>query len=432
MSSIKITALEAENVKRIRAVTMEPSPNGLTVIGGNNNQGKTSILDTIAWALGGDLYKPSKPERDGSTIPPRIKVTLSNGLIVERSGKNSALKVIDPNGQKRGQQLLNSFVEKLALNLPKFLEQSSKEKAATLLKVIGVGDQLHALEREENELYNKRHTIGQIADQKRKFALEMPHYPDAPVEPISAYELIQRQQAILAQNGENQRKRMLADELERRCQQKAEKIDHMESELRILHEEYRLAMEDLATAKKTAAELHDESTAQIEQDLENIEAINVKVRANADRERAEQDASQYALQYDDLSRQIADVRQEKIDLLAGATLPLEGLSVENGELTYKGKMWDGMSGSDQLKVATAIVRSLNPDCGFVLLDKMEQMDLQTMQDFGKWLEEQNLQAIATRVSTGSECTIIIEDGHVAGDVLPEIPAANSNWKAGVF
>ena len=126
------------------------------------------------------------------------------------------------------------------------------------------------------------------------------------------------------------------------------------------------------------------------------------------------------------------MRQEKLDLLAGATLPLEGLSVENGELTYNGKMWDGMSGSDQLKVATAIVRSLNPDCGFVLLDKMEQMDLQTMQDFGKWLEEQNLQAIATRVSTGSECTIIIEDGHVAGDVLPEIPAANSNWKAGVF
>ena len=55
-----------------------------------------------------------------------------------------------------------------------------------------------------------------------------------------------------------------------------------------------------------------------------------------------------------------------------------------------------------------------------------------MQTFGQWLETQNLQAIATRVSTGSECTIIIEDGHVAGEVLPEIPAANSGWKAGVF
>ena len=121
-----------------------------------------------------------------------------------------------------------------------------------------------------------------------------------------------------------------------------------------------------------------------------------------------------------------------VSVLAGAVLPLEGLSVEDGELTYHGKKWDGMSGSDQLKVATAIVRALNPECGFVLLDKLEQMDLQTMQTFGQWLETQNLQAIATRVSTGSECTIIIEDGHVAGEVLPEIPAANSGWKAGVF
>ena len=146
MCAVKIAALEAENVKRIRAVSLEPSPTGLTVIGGNNNQGKTSILDTIAWALGGDRYRPSNPARDGSTIPPRIKITLSNGLIVERAGKNSALKVTDPNGQKRGQQLLNSFVEELALNLPKFMEQSSKDKANTLLQVIGVGDQLHALE----------------------------------------------------------------------------------------------------------------------------------------------------------------------------------------------------------------------------------------------------------------------------------------------
>lgn len=432
MSAVKITALEAENVKRIRAVALEPSPTGLTVIGGNNNQGKTSILDTIAWTLGGDRYKPSNPMRDGSTIPPRIKITLSNGLIVERAGKNSALKVTDPNGQKRGQQLLNSFVEELALNLPKFMEQSSREKAETLLQVIGVGDQLHALELQETELYNRRHAIGQIADQKKKFALEMPYYPDAPAAPVSAYELIQRQQAILAHNGENQRKRQQLSQLEFQCSNTRQRIESLQNELLSLQEQYNNICEDLGAARKSAAELQDESTAQIEQDLENIEAINVKVRANSDRERAEQDAEQYGRQYDDLTGQLESVRKAKIDLLAGAALPLEGLSVEGGELTYLGKKWDGMSGSDQLKVATAIVRALNPECGFVLLDKLEQMDMQTMQAFGQWLETQNLQAIATRVSTGSECTIIIEDGHVAGEPLPEIPAVNSGWKAGVF
>lgn len=43
--SVKIAALEAENVKRIKAVALTPSPTGLTIVGGNNNQGKTSVLD---------------------------------------------------------------------------------------------------------------------------------------------------------------------------------------------------------------------------------------------------------------------------------------------------------------------------------------------------------------------------------------------------
>lgn len=431
MESVKINTLELENVKRIRAVAMEPSPAGLTVIGGDNNQGKTSVLDTIAWALGGDRYKPTNATRDGSAIPPRIKITLSNGLIVERSGKNSALKVTDPNGRKSGQQLLNSFIEELALNLPKFMESPDREKANTLLQIIGVGDQLRELERKETEVYNRRRVVGQEADRKKKFALEMPFYPDAPDEPVSALELIQRQQQILAINGENQRKRQMVEQLTYQRNRMAAEIDSLEDKLKHLHEEYSSCCEDLEIACKCAEDLHDESTAQIEADLENIEAINIKVRANSDRERAEQEAQRYRQQYDDLTGELEETRQAKVDLLKGAKLPLPGLGVEEGCLTYKGKRWDGMSGSDQLKVATAIVRALNPQCGFVLVDKLEQMDLKTLQEFGAWLQSENLQCIATRVSRGSECTIIIEDGQIAGQALPELPKFN-NWKAGVF
>ena len=66
-------------------------------------------------------------------------------------------------------------------------------------------------------------------------------------------------------------------------------------------------------------------------------------------------------------------------------------------MTYKGQKWDNMSGSEQLKVATAIVRKLNPNCGFVLIDKLEQMDVNTLKEFGQWIENEGLQAIATRV-----------------------------------
>lgn len=213
MESIKINKLEIENVKRIKAVKIEPSRDGLTIVGGNNNQGKTSVLDSIAWALGGEKYRPSQAVREGSVIPPNLKVVMSNGLVVERKGKNSSLKVTDPDGNKSGQQLLNEFVEQLAIDLPKFMESSGKEKAQTLLKIIGVGDRLAELEKEEKELFSRRRTIGQIADQKKKFADEQTYYPDAPDDLVSPSELIRKQQEILARNGENQRKRDRLNEI---------------------------------------------------------------------------------------------------------------------------------------------------------------------------------------------------------------------------
>lgn len=422
--SMKINKLEIENVKRVKAVKIEPTANGLTIIGGKNNQGKTSVLDAIAWALGGDRYRPSQAQREGSVIPPNLHIVMNNGLIVERRGKNSDLKVTDPNGKKAGQQLLNEFVEQLALDLPKFMEATSREKAQTLLQIIGVGPRLADLERQEKELYNERTYIGRTADQKEKYAKEQPYYPDVPSVPVSASELIRQQQEILAQNGENQRKRERRHQLEQEYQSVTEQIQTL------LAKQGQLEA-DLKIARETSEGLMDRSTAELGENISNIEEINRKVRANLDKDKAEEDAKGYREQYKRLTAQIEEIRSQKADLLKEADLPLPGLGVEDGELVYHGQKWDNMSGSEQLKVSTAIVRRLNPECGFVLLDKLEQMDLDTLHEFGQWLEQEGLQAIATRVSTGGECSLIIEDGYVAGQ---EHPAAEEKkeWKAGVF
>lgn len=405
---VKINELLIENVKRVKAVQFEPSADGLTIIGGRNGQGKTSVLDAIAWALGGNNYKPSVPERDGALVPPNLHIELSNGLIVERKGKNSTLKVTDPNGNKSGQQLLNEFVSTLALDLPKFINGSDKDKADSLLKILGIGDVLAQLDTKENQLYAQRTEVGRIADRKKKAADEMPMYPNVPKEPVSATELIKEQQEILARNGENERKR-----------QDAARYEQMLAEAQIAFDEAKAALQkaeqDCLTARKSAEDLHDESTAELEKNLAEIEALNIKIRANSTKEAAEVEANNLQQEYDGLTEQIESVREERNKLLDSAELPLPGLSVKDGKLIYNNMPWDGMSGSDQLKVATAIVRKLNPQCGFVLMDKLEQMDLETLQEFGSWLKQEGLQVIATRVSTGNECSIIIEDGMVKGD-----------------
>lgn len=437
--SVKITALEAENVKRIKAVALTPSPTGLTLVGGNNNQGKTSVLDALAWALGGDRFRPDAAQRDGAIAPAHLKVTLSNGVVVERKGKNASLTVTDPTGRRSGQQLLNAFVEPLALDLPRFMDASDKEKADILLRIIGIGAELHTRDLEIKGLYDKRTFTGQLAAQKKHFAEELVSYPEAPDEPVSASELIRQQQDILARNGENQRLRAQYAELEQQVQQCVDELKRTRERIATLQQladeldaKHTKLFNQRETARKTVSQLQDESTAELEVSIRDIEETNRKVRANLEKSRAEDEAAQYASEYDRLTESIQQKRADRMALLNGADLPLPGLSVEDGVLTYKGKHWRDMSGSDQLRVAAAIVRRLNPDCGFVLLDKLEQMDMTTLQEFSAWLEAEGLQAIATRVSTGSECQIIIEDGMVKDAVPPEEKPQPRSWTKGAF
>lgn len=422
---VKINRLEIENVKRVQAVQIEPSATGLTVVGGRNSQGKTSVLDAIIWALGGNKYKPSDHKRDGSMADPRIRIELDNGLVVAREGKNATLKVIDQNGNKAGQALLDELIGQLALDLPKFLQATSQAKAETLLQIIGVGAQLAALDQEADRLYNERHAIGQVHTRKQKHAEDLPFEQGVPQTEISASELIQQQQAILARNGEKQQLRLKRDQLSRQVQSLSADVESLRAKLQESEGRLLSAQEQYAAASRTAESLVDESTAELEASLAKIDDTNRRVRINAEKFRAEQEAAELNEQVEALTAKLESVRAQRTQLLHDAQLPLPGLSVDCGELTYQGKRWDCMSGSDQLRVAVAIVRQVRPACKFVLLDKLEQMDVQTMIEFGQWLESEGLQAIATRVSTGNECSIIIEDGLIVGalptTIAPSIP-----------
>ena len=418
--SVNITSLEMSDVKRIKAVRLEPSEKGLTIIGGKNANGKTSILDGIVYALGGEKYRPKNFNREGSAVPGKIRLELSNGLIVERSGKNASLKVTDPSGQKAGQKLLNEFIEPLALNLPKFLNASDKEKGETLLQIIGVGEELAKLDKDEQMLYSERTLIGRDADKKSKLAEALEYYPDAPEELVSASDLIKQQQDILAKNGRNEEFRQKADRLREKEELAKErwldaksKLEGMMKRCEELEAEYNEIGQEREAAYAAAESLIDEDTTEIEESIANIEEVNRRIRANLTKANAVDEAEQLRNEYDKMTGKIEEIRSARKSLLDKADLPLEGLSVSEGALVYNGQQWSDMSGSEQLIVATALVRKLNPECGFVLMDKLEQMDLDTLKEFGTWLEAEGLQVIATRVSTGDECSIIIEDGAVA-------------------
>lgn len=432
--SVKIASLELENVKRIHAVELEPAQDGLTVIGGKNAQGKTSVLDAIAWALGGDKMKPADPNRKGGATPARLRVELSNGIVVERKGKNGSLHVTDTTGKKAGQQLLNDFISQLALNIPRFMNGSDADKATALLQTLGIDAELAKIDGSIRATFQDRQLVGRDAKAKRAHAEKLPHHDDAPTEPVSAAALIQEQQAILARNGEKLKAKQDAEDTAKKAEfarsnayaatsrvaDLEQQLTEARAELARRTKEAEEAEEKAKVLAQTTAELVLESTEEIESSIANIETINNKVRDNQAKAEADAEALHVEQEYDGLTQKLEDLRAKRRGLLDGAPLPLPELSIDDeGALTYKDHTWGDMSGAEQLVVATAIVRATKPECGFVLVDKLEQFDTDELKKFGEWAKGEGLQIIGTRVATDDSCTVVIVDGRIEGQDLAE-------------
>jgi predicted ATP-dependent endonuclease of OLD family len=410
---IRIHGLEVENFKRISIVRLQPSAAGLTVIGGRNGQGKTSILDAIAAALGGSKKTPTNLRRDGGMADPRVRLELDNGLVIERKGKNFDLHIKAKDGTKGGQKTLDNIIGEFSIDVPKFMAMKSAEKGEHLLQLLGIGDQLKALDKEEQAAYNEREIIGRQARQKDAAAKELPEYPDAPDELLTVDSLMESNRALMRRNAERSTLRQTVATL-------LDSIKTHESRVASAKLALEQAENDLAAVKSKLAIAQskpitpDESDAEIKAELANIEATNAKVRANLDKMKAKDDAKAAYAEYEKFTVKIEDVRKRRSSLLDSAAMPLPGLTVEKGELLYNGKAWDCMATSEQIKVAIAIDHALKPSCAFVLLDRLEAFDLDMLREIDAWLAELGMQGIATRVSTGKECSVIIEDGRIEG------------------
>lgn len=426
MEKVKVISLEIENVKRVQAVQIVPTATGLTVIGGKNRQGKSSVLDAICSALGGAKFNPSNAIRDGEKRG-TVTVQLSNGITAKRifTPGGSRLEIAG-NSDKSGQALLDSFISVFALDLSKFLQASDKDKATTLLQIIGVD--LQPYEEKEQKLFQERENIGRLKRKAQGHAESLPYDEEAGNELHTTESLMNELQDVVSHNAQNREIRRNAEQAKQNVSAKEQevesakaRVDDLKARLKEAEQTLEQKSDELAElqirvkgAEDKTLDLEDKDESDIRKKLSDIESLNNRIRQNLEREKAFAEVEGYGSEYTSLTGQIEQVRSERKALLEGADMPLDGLSVEGGVLTYQGKAWDCMSHAEQLIAATAICQKTNPDMGFVLVDKLEAMDTDTLEEYRAWLESEGLQAITTRVSTGGECSLIIEDGQIAG------------------
>lgn len=484
---MKVKHFTMQNVKGVNLFDYEFPLSGATVLGGKNNQGKTSVLNGMQYTVGGETYRPSNYHKDDTTEESLLRMVFSNGIVAQRIGDSADLKVYDENGKVARQKLLDQFITKFALDLPKFLNGSDKDRADILLKALHLEDEVNRLDDEIASEYEDRTIIGRIRDQKKKAGKEMPFHEGVPETEISPSDILARMQEVNVRNAKIEAAKQeldkhnsdlvrlietgekieaaiskvdgetksLCDKVDEDCKAKVASIEEQIRKLQesiqaanafaVSHKEQIVksaetnkdalsrqkmendkAVEELSD-KIAAAETQDftlEDTTTFQRELDAVEDTNIKVRENIARAKVLKEADEQALKYDEKTAVIEDLRKQKDALLQGAGLPYPGLSVENKVVTLNGKAWDCMSESMKIRVGCAIVMRINPSCKFMFVDKLEQLDSDSLAELDQFAKDHDIQIIGTRVTTDpDDCTIIIKNGYIEGmeNHMAEIP-----------
>lgn len=484
---MKVKHFTMQNVKAVNLFDYEFPISGVTTIGGRNNQGKTSVLNGMQYTIGGESYRPTNYHKDDASEEAMLSMEFTNGIVAQRIGNSADLKVYDPTGKLSRQKLLDQFITKFAIDLPKFLNGTDKERASILLKALHLEDKVEKLDEAIDSEYEERTVIGRIRDQKKKAGMEMPYHADVSESELSPSDILARMQAVNIRNAKIQAAKEELDkhtltlasmveagekmaatiakmdgETEDLCTKVASdcanKIQGIREQIAMLEKsidealqfaethkaqirksaeenkaaiekrksENDKAIEELAE-KITQAEAQDfslEDTSAFQRELDAVEETNIKVRENIARDKVLKEADEQSRKYDEKTTVIEDLRKQKDALLQGAGLPYPGLSVENKVVTLNGKAWDCMSESMKIRVGCAIVMRINPSCKFMFVDKLEQLDQESMKELDQFAKDHDIQIIGTRVTTNpDDCTLIIKNGYIEGmeNHMAEIP-----------
>ena len=226
---MKIISLKAENIKRLKAVEITPDPDGnLVIVSGRNNQGKTSVLDSIMYALAGTRAIPDMPIREGESGA-EVSLDLGDFTVTRNwtSNEKSYLKVVSGDGAvyTSPQKMLDDLVGRLSFDPLEFSRKDAKAQRATLIELADIDIDLDANAASRGKAFTERRDIGRDmkAAEARLGVMTAPS-ADIPIDEISISEVAGRLSAANESNAN--RDRMVADGI-----RIAEKVKSVKAEL---------------------------------------------------------------------------------------------------------------------------------------------------------------------------------------------------------
>lgn len=412
---LKIIELKAENIKKLKAVSIKPDDNTI-IISGKNGQGKSSVLDAIWYALGGsDASKGTvKPIRDGET---KAFVTLDLGdLVVTRkwtANDISYLTVENKDGAvfKSPQAMLDKMIGNLSFDPLAFTNMTSKAQKDTLIGLIDLGFDLDKWEEKRNKIYDDRTDNNRKIKDLKGMLSTMPKI-DAPDEEISVsaiYQEVKKAKELL--EGNNVKRRMLG-EIQDIYMATEREIEVLTRELTDRKEKLKETMKEHAEMKRIVETLVDPDISSIEARLSGAEEINRAVGKAMERRKAIAKLETMEKTSLDLSAGIDMLDKQKTEALQAATFPIVGLGFDEFGVTYNGIPFSQCSAAERLKVSLAMGMALNPKVQILRVTDGSLLDHESMAAIKAMVKEKDYQIWIERIEEGPGAGIYIEDGEI--------------------
>jgi hypothetical protein len=418
---MRIVRFEAQNFKRLRAVSIAPD-GSIVRISGRNRQGKSSTLDGIAALLGGERLCPREPIRRGETEA-LLRAEMDEDLVVERRFRvaadgavTSTLKLTRKDGfnVKKPQATLDALVGKIAFDPLAFLRYEPKKQAETIREIAGVD--LSPFDARRQAAYDRRTEVNrELAAAKARLAtLPAVEAPDAEV---SAADLLDEQNRRAAALAANDQARARLRKLGGDFNAAAAEVERLEAALATA----RSRLEDLRTTGKAAkAEveaLTDPDMTEIPGKLREIEATNRTVRAKKERAALAGKALDLDEQAAQLTEAIEQVDAEKAAALAAAKLPVPGLSFTADGVLLNDLPFEQAAASEQLRVSMAVALATHPKLPIALIRDASLLDGDALALVGEMAEAAGAQVWLEMVGPAGDA-VVIEDGQVEGAAAP--------------
>lgn len=423
---MKIIELRSENVKKLKAIEIKPKDN-VVIISGKNGAGKTSVLDSIWFALegGAGLKGTPMPIRKGEKKA-EIKLTLDDFIVTRKWTDNDKtyLKVTNREGLKYDspQELLDGFIGKLTFDPLAFCDMSDKEQRELLLKLAGLD--FIEVDNKIEEIKEKRRLQGQkvklLSGEREEITIK-----DLPELQIDTSKLSNKYDKAISLNNEIVRgKEKLQNNINSindsvgNINEKKEEIKKLQQEIENIKEKIESIKADniaVGNNNKKIEEWLSENkpinTDIIKQEISNTYIINeqIKVRErNKEADRKQKDAQGV---YDNYTNELQKLIDDKKGSLQKAKMPIKGLSIDEN-ITYNDIPYSQLALSESLKVNMAIAMALNEKLRVILVKDASLLDEDNMKIIEEMAGDNDYQVWLEKVDSSGEIGFYIENGEI--------------------